>query len=141
MNRHLGKDIQMVWLPRWGSDKESACWGRRCGFNSWIREIPWRRKWQPILVFLPGKLHGQRSWQAIVQGHKELDTTEHSHTHMVYCYTIKCFPSLIIREMKFRTTVRHHLTPFRMVTPQTAREHVLTRAWREEEPCTLLTEI
>ena len=78
---------------------------------------------------------------AIVQGHKELDTTEHSHTHMVYCYTIKCFPSLIIREMKFRTTVRHHLTPFRMVTTQTAREHVLTRAWREEEPCTLLTEI
>ena len=23
--------------------------------------IPWRRKWQPALVFLPGKLHGQRS--------------------------------------------------------------------------------
>ena len=22
---------------------------------------PWRRKWQPILVFLPGEFHGQRS--------------------------------------------------------------------------------
>ena len=22
-------------------------------------KIPWRRKWQPILVFLPGKSHGQ----------------------------------------------------------------------------------
>ena len=25
------------------------------------RKIPWRRKWQPILVFLPGESHGQRS--------------------------------------------------------------------------------
>ena len=31
------------------------------GFDPWIRKIPWRRKWQPIPVFLPGKLHGQRS--------------------------------------------------------------------------------
>ena len=25
-----------------------------------IGKIPWRRKWQPIPVFLPGKSHGQR---------------------------------------------------------------------------------
>ena len=25
----------------------------RCGFNPWIRKIPWRRKWQPTLAFLP----------------------------------------------------------------------------------------
>ena len=24
-------------------------------------KIPWRRKWLPIPVFLPGKSHGQRS--------------------------------------------------------------------------------
>ena len=23
--------------------------------------IPWRREWQPTLVFLPGEFHGQRS--------------------------------------------------------------------------------
>ena len=34
---------------------------RRHEFNSWVKEIPWRRKWQPTLVFLPGKSHGQRS--------------------------------------------------------------------------------
>ena len=34
---------------------------RRCMFNSWIEKIPWRRKWQPIPVFLPGKSHGQKS--------------------------------------------------------------------------------
>ena len=28
----------------------------------------WRRAWQPTLVFLPGKSHGQRSWWATVPG-------------------------------------------------------------------------
>ena len=32
---------------------------RRC--DPWGRKIPWRRKWQSIPVFLPGKAHGQRS--------------------------------------------------------------------------------
>ena len=27
----------------------------------WVGKIPWRRKWQPTPVFLPGKPHGQRS--------------------------------------------------------------------------------
>ena len=26
-----------------------------------VRKTPWRRKWQPTPVFLPGKSHGQRS--------------------------------------------------------------------------------
>ena len=30
-------------------------------FNPWVRKIPWRRKWQPTPVFLPGEPHGQRS--------------------------------------------------------------------------------
>jgi len=44
--------------------KESACQCRRCrrpGFDPCIRKIPWRRKWQPIPVFLPGESRGQRS--------------------------------------------------------------------------------
>ena len=39
----------------------SACKCGRPGFNPWVRKIPWRRKWQPTPVFLPGKFHGQRS--------------------------------------------------------------------------------
>ena len=31
------------------------------GFDPWVGKIPWRRKWQPTPVFLPGKSHGQRS--------------------------------------------------------------------------------
>ena len=39
--------------------------------------IPWRRKWQPTPVFLPGKSHGQRSLADYSPwGHKEPDTTE-----------------------------------------------------------------
>ena len=31
------------------------------GLNSWVGRIPWRMKWQPTPVSLPGKSHGQRS--------------------------------------------------------------------------------
>ena len=34
---------------------------RRPEFNPWVRKIPWRRKWQPAAVFLPGEFHGWRS--------------------------------------------------------------------------------
>ena len=52
--------------PSWGfprrlSGKESACQSRRCGFDPWVRKIPWRRKWQPTPVLVPGKPHAQRS--------------------------------------------------------------------------------
>ena len=34
---------------------------KRPGFGPWVGKIPWRRKWQPIPVFLPGESHGQKS--------------------------------------------------------------------------------
>ena len=30
-------------------------------FDPYVRKIPWRKKWQPPPVFLPGKSHGQKS--------------------------------------------------------------------------------
>ena len=42
------------------SGKESTCQCRRCKFNPWVRKIPWRRKWQPTPVFVPGKSHRQK---------------------------------------------------------------------------------
>ena len=43
-------------------------------FLGW--EDPWRRKWQPIPVFLLGESHGQRSLEGYSSwGHKELDVT------------------------------------------------------------------
>ena len=31
------------------------------GFDPWRRKIPWKEKWQPTPVSLPGEAHGQRS--------------------------------------------------------------------------------
>ena len=46
-------------------------------FNPWVRKIPWRRAWQPILVLLPGEFHGQRSLEGYSPwNRKESDTTE-----------------------------------------------------------------
>ena len=41
---------------------------RKPGFDPWFRKIPWRRKWQPTPVFLPGKSHDRGAQQATVHG-------------------------------------------------------------------------
>ena len=48
-------------LHWWPSDTESACNAGDLGSVPGLRRFPWRRKWQPAPVFLPGKSHGQRS--------------------------------------------------------------------------------
>ena len=64
-------------LPPWLSGKGPTCQCRRCGFDPWLRKIPWRRKWQPTPVILPGKSHGQRSRTGYSPwGHIESDTAE-----------------------------------------------------------------
>ena len=50
-----------------GDEGSTPGWGK----------IPWRRGWQPILVFLRGKSHGQRSLVGYSSwGRKESDMTE-----------------------------------------------------------------
>ena len=65
----------------WLSGKESTCQYRRyrrCRFDPWVGKIPWKRKWQPTLVFLPGESHGQRSLVGFgTLGRKKLGTTDH----------------------------------------------------------------
>ena len=68
-------------LPWWLSVKESTCNARDAGdpCNPWVGKILWRRKWQPIPVFLPGKSRGQRSLVGYSpQGCNQSDTTEHA---------------------------------------------------------------
>ena len=56
--------------------------------EAWVQSLgqedPWRRKWQPTPVFLPGESHG---WWNLVgyspQGLKESDTTEQLHFHLM----------------------------------------------------------
>jgi len=54
-------------LPWWFSGKESACQYRRNQFDPWVGKIPWRKKWLPTTVFLPGESHGQRSLAGYIQ--------------------------------------------------------------------------
>ena len=50
---------------------------QRHRFDRWVGKIPWKRKWQPTPVFLPGKSHGLWSLAGYsLWGHKESDTTE-----------------------------------------------------------------
>ena len=44
-----------------GSDRKEYLRCSRLRFNLWVRKTPWRRKWQPTPVFLPGKSHEQES--------------------------------------------------------------------------------
>ena len=64
-------------LPWYLSGKESTCQCWRCRFNPWVWKIPWRRKWQPTPIFLPGESQGQRSLGIYSSwGRKESDATE-----------------------------------------------------------------
>ena len=45
-------------FPGSSDGKESAWQHRRPVFDPWLGNIPWRRKWQPILVLLPGEFCG-----------------------------------------------------------------------------------
>ena len=54
----------MMGFPGGAGGKESACQckrHKRHWFDPWVRKLPWRRKWKPTPVPLPGKFQGQRS--------------------------------------------------------------------------------
>ena len=51
-----------------------------------MEKIPWRRKWQPTPVFLPGESHGQRSLAGCSpQGRKESDAAERLNMYPCTC--------------------------------------------------------
>ena len=69
-------------LPWWLRGSSVCLRYGRPGFDPWVRKIPWRSKWQPTPVFLPGESHGQRSLVGYSpRGCKESDMTERLHFH------------------------------------------------------------
>ena len=75
------------WLSSGGSGGESTCQCRRLRFNPWIGKLPWWKEWQPTLVFLPGKFHGQRTLPGYSHGVRhspkswaQLNAWVHTHT-------------------------------------------------------------
>ena len=60
---------------------------RSCGFEPWVRKIPWRRKWQHTPVFLSGKSNGQRRLVGYGPwGLKESGTTECTQVLQLYFF-------------------------------------------------------
>ena len=53
--------IHMVDFPHRSVGKSSACSAGDPGSMPESGRFPWRRKWPPTPVFLPGESHGQRS--------------------------------------------------------------------------------
>ena len=69
--------------------KASACNAGDLGSIPGSGDPPWRRKWQPTPVFLPGESHGRRNLVGYSpRGHKESDTTEHLHFHFLSMQTL-----------------------------------------------------
>ena len=63
--------------------------------HSWVRKIPWRRKWQPTAVFLLGESLGQRS----LVGCRVSDSHTHTHTHTHYQHTLKYYYPLFQKQI------------------------------------------
>ena len=55
------------------------------GFNLWVEKSPWRRKWQPVPVFLPGESHGQRS----LAGYSPQDLQKVGHDRATNTFTLE----------------------------------------------------
>ena len=82
--------VAVVWfsilLPdyfRSGSDGKASAYNEGDpGLIPGSGRFPWRRKWHPTPVFLPGESHGRRSLGGYSSwGHKESDTAERLHFH------------------------------------------------------------
>ena len=108
---------QGYWDFPGGSDSKSICLQcRRPGFDPWVRKIPWKRKWQPTPVLLPGKSHGRMSLVSCSPwGHKELDTTEWLHFHKAI--KNKSFGSSLHPPTSSKTAPNHNVVTYLAINP------------------------
>ena len=70
--------------------------------DPWVGKIPWRRKWQPTPVILPGEFHGQGSlagyspWGCKESGKTEQLSLTYAHENIttVNAYTCPLSPKV-----------------------------------------------
>ena len=101
-------------LPWWFRQQRICLQCRRLSSTPGSGRFPWRRKWLPSPVFLPGEFHGQRSPTGSLHpcSHKQLDTIEWLSSVAQFCPTLcdpmDCTPGL---------PVYHQLPEFTQTCP------------------------
>ena len=71
----LTKSLPVLWPP--GNPHSMLHFYEFSSFRDTCKWDPWRTKWQPTSIFLPGESHGQRNLVGYSPwGRKESDTTE-----------------------------------------------------------------
>ena len=77
MNQRI--NLLKMGFPGGAGGKEASCQCRRhkrCGFSPCVGKIPWRKKWQPTPVFLPGDSQGWGSMGLQSTGSQRVGCTE-----------------------------------------------------------------
>ena len=78
--KNRNKQLEDALLDGLASAYNAGDLGSIPGSDPWVGKIPWRRKWQPAPVFLPGKSHGLRILVSYSPwAHKESDRIEWLH--------------------------------------------------------------
>ena len=104
LNLVLSRFAQEQGFPGGTGGKEPTCQCRRRkghGFHPWVRKVPWRGKWQPGPVLLPGESRGQRGLAGLSSWGRRDRTRLRVCTRMsgvglldhICCCTRVCLPS------------------------------------------------
>ena len=119
-------------FPGGARGKKPACQCRICKrreFDPWVGKIPWRRAWQPTLVFLPEESHGQRSLDGYSPwGCKELIMPTCSWTILKMVKVVHCYVYFITIKKKKNCREKANELGF------PGGSEVKASAWNEEEP-------
>ena len=76
----------LIFLGKWVMKRRKRSWWSWQNYDWVLPVFPWRRKWQPTPVYLPGISHGWRSRAGYSPwGRKESDTTEQLHSLTRLC--------------------------------------------------------
>ena len=105
--------MSRIGFPRGSVMKSPPASAGDSGCSCWVGKIPWRRKWQPIPVFLPGESQGQRGLSGSSPwGHKESDMTEHTLTHTTsdsFTLPISAWELVFLRKVFFSQSFKGSL--------------------------------
>ena len=136
------KRMGLIGFPRWRqwcSGKESACpcrRHRRCGFDPWVRKMPWRRKMAIHHNILAWRVSWTRgAWWAIVQGVR-VWSSDWARIELICVENNGRTKTTLWRVHIFCVLSTGGILIFRVY-----KQYMLERVWREGNPHILLVGI